>query len=107
MLAFAFSAIAQIYYSKISGFEWKSIFKGTFERIFITVSLIHNLPHALTFFSALKLATRLKHEEPKDNENQFNDYYLMGNLASVIVAIAYSYLYNEFDKIELFVKICS
>lgn len=106
VLAFAFAVIAQVYYNKIEGFEFKSIAKGTFERIFLTVALIHNLPHALTLFSALKLATRLKHQEAETDHNKFNDYYLIGNLASVMVAIFYSYAYCHFDDISLFVKIC-
>ena len=106
VLAFAFAAIAQVYYKEIKGFEFKSIVKGSFERIFLTVALINNLPHALTLFSALKLATRLKHDEPATDHNKFNDYYLMGNLASVIVAIFYCYAYCNFNDISLFVKIC-
>lgn len=107
LLAFAFAVIAQIYYKHQKGLDFKAIFKGTFERIFITVALIHDLPHALTFFSALKLATRLKHKEDPDQHNAFNDYYLMGNLASVLVAIIYSYLYLHFFEITFFSKIYS
>lgn len=107
LLALIFSIIAEVYYKKAKGFDFKSIFKGIFERIFLAIALIHNLPHALTFFSALKLATRLKHTEEKNEHNDFNDYYLLGNLASVLVAIGYSYLYLNFEKIEIFIKICN
>jgi len=106
VLAFAFAAIAQVYYKEIKGFEFKSIVKGIFERIFLAVALINDLPHALTLFSALKLATRLKHAEPDTDHNKFNDYYLIGNLASVMVAIFYCYVYCNFNTIPLFVKIC-
>lgn len=110
ILAFIFSAIAQLYYKEIAnkgkGIDFKSVLKGIFERVFLAVSLINNLPHALTFFSALKLATRLKHDEPDKEHNKFNDYYLVGNLASVLVAIIYSWLYLNFDTIELFRRIC-
>ena len=107
ILAFAFAAIAQIYYKEIKGFEFKSILKGTFERLFIAIALIHDLLHALTLFSALKLANRLKHSEPDSaHNNKFNDYYLMGNLASVIVAIFYTHAFKEFDAIPLFNTIC-
>lgn len=106
ILAFAFAIIAQVYYKEIRGFEFKSIVKGIFERFFLAVALINNLPHALTFFSALKLATRLKHDEPSTDHNKFNDYYLMGNLASVMVAIFYCYAYCNFNDISLFDKIC-
>jgi hypothetical protein len=41
----------------------KSIAKGIIERLFLFIALVNDLTSALTFFSALKLATRLKHEE--------------------------------------------
>jgi hypothetical protein len=94
------------YRAGLLGFEFKSIFKGIFERLFLSIALIHNLPHALTLFSALKLATRLKHTEPAADHNKYNDYYLMGNLASVIVAIFYSYAFSNFNEISIFTRIC-
>jgi len=104
ILAFVFSVIAQIYYKKL-GIDFKSIFKGLLERIFLSIAFIHDLPSALTFFSALKLATRLKHEEEKDEHNKFNDYYLLGNLASVTMAIFYAYIYNNINEIPFFIKL--
>jgi hypothetical protein len=62
VLAFLFSTIAQILYKKI-GLDFTSIFKGVIERLFLMFSLYNDYPHALTFFSAIKLASRLKHEE--------------------------------------------
>ena len=95
VLAFLFSAISQIFYKK-QGLDFKSILKGTVERVFLLVALVNDYPHALTFFSALKLATRLKHKDSStDLENKFNDFYLMGNLLSVMVAIGYVYLYHK------------
>jgi hypothetical protein len=89
VLAFAFSAIAQVFYKKI-GLDFRSIFKGVFERIFLVLALFYDYPHALTFFSAVKIATRLKHTEATgEEENKFNDFYLFGNFLSVIVAILY------------------
>ncbi len=106
ILAFLFAIIAQIFYKR-AGIDFKSIAKGVLERIFLTIALVNDLTSALTFFSALKLATRLKHEEVKEDHNKFNDYYLIGNLASVTVAILYVYLYKNFDHIPFFVKITS
>jgi uncharacterized membrane protein len=65
VLAFAFSAISQIFYKKL-GLDFKSILKGIFERIFLVVTLFYGYPHSLTFFSAVKLGTRLKHTEKND-----------------------------------------
>jgi len=64
--------------------------------------LIKGYTQALTFFSALKLATRLKHEEPKADLDGFNDYYLLGNLLSVIVATSYVCTQQNFSTIHLF-----
>jgi len=86
ILAFGFAIVAQVFYRKI-GLDFKSIFKGTIERGFLVLALMFDFPHALTFFSALKLATRLKGNDP--DENHFNDYYLIGNLVSVSAAIGY------------------
>jgi hypothetical protein len=106
ILAFFFAIIAQVFYKK-AGIDFKSIAKGIIERVFLTIALINDLTSALTFFSALKLATRLKHEEAKEDHNKFNDYYLIGNLASVTVAILYVYLFKNFDHIPLFTKLTS
>ena len=84
------------------GFDFKSILKGVIERLFLVISLVNGYSNALTFFSALKLATRLKHDDTGAASNKFNDYYLIGNLVSVIVAIGYVYVYQHFDKIALF-----
>ncbi len=62
-----------------------SIFKGIFERSFIVFSLISGYPQALTLFAALKIATRIK-----DDDRISNDYYLVGNLISVSLAIMYT-----------------
>lgn len=95
VLAFMFSVISQLFYKKM-GFDFKSIFKGIVERMFLMFCLFNDYPHALTFFSALKLGTRLKHEENKASENKYNDFYLIGNLISVMIAISYVLLLKYF-----------
>ena len=103
LLAFLFSVIAQLFYKK-AGIDFKSILKGIIERLFLTIALSSDITSALTFFSALKLATRLRHEEPGGDHNKFNDYYLIGNLASVTMAIFYAYIYKNFDHLPLLLK---
>jgi hypothetical protein len=99
ILAFLFAMIAQVFYKKL-GFDFKSIFKGLAERLFLSLFLFHNMLHALTFFSALKLATRLKHNESNGEIESYNDYYLLGNLMSVSMALLYVYLWNQAGAIE-------
>lgn len=104
VIAFLFSLMAQFLYKKI-GLDIKSIFKGVIERLFLTISIINNIPHTITFFSALKLATRLKHnEDDNSKENSFNDYYLVGNLLSVLIAIGYSNIYLNLNSITNYIK---
>lgn len=101
-LAFFFAATAKIFYKKI-GIDFTSIIKGFMERIFLMIFLLNDYSSALTFYSALKLATRLKHEEKntsgsqESKENRFNDYYLIGNLVSVSAALGYVYLIKHYS----------
>ena len=96
VLGFIFSIIAQIFYQK-NGIDFRSLLKGLVERGFLFVSLVNEFPHALTLFGALKVATRLKHTSanPKE-EDSFNNFYLIGNLISVMIAIGYVYAYKYF-----------
>ncbi len=96
VLAFLFAVIAQVFYKK-SGIDFKSLFKGVIERGFLFVALVNNFPHALTLFGALKVATRLKRSSPNpEEEDDFNNFYLLGNFISVTVAIGYVYFYQRF-----------
>ncbi len=100
LIAFIFAVIAQLFYKQM-GFNFKAIFKGVAERIFLLVMLVNGYTQALTLFSGLKLATRLKHEEPKADLDGFNDYYLLGNLLSVMIAITYVHIYQHFAEIHM------
>lgn len=107
IIAFGFAVIAQQFYARL-GFDFKSIIKGVIERLFLFIALVNGYTQALTFFSALKLATRLKHSETEPTkENRFNDYYLIGNLASVTITIGYVYVYQNFDQLALLKKLVS
>jgi len=86
LVAFLFSLLAQLTYKRI-GFDIRSIVKGIVERLFLVLCLANGFYTGLTLFGALKLATRLKIDDQK-----INDYYLLGNLFSVIVAIGYTLL---------------
>jgi hypothetical protein len=95
ILAFIFAVITQVFYKK-QGLDFRSILKGIIERAFLVISLLNEYPHALTLFSALKLGTRLKHKDLDDaSENAFNDFYLIGNLVSVAMAIGYTIVYKK------------
>jgi len=69
-----------------------SVLRGALERLFLYIILLVQLPQGLAFFGALKIATRLK-----DDDKISNDYFLVGNLASVLMVIGYFYL-SEYVK---------
>lgn len=93
LAALFFRLLSKLAY-KSQPLDIKSIIKGVIERVFLTLALTLDYPHALTFFSALKLGTRLKHE---DTDNKaFNDYYLIGNLVSASIAFLYVLLIKKY-----------
>lgn len=71
----------------------KTVIKGVVERIFLIVSLINGVGQAIVLFGTLKVASRLT--DAKKAEPAFNDFYLMGNMLSVLGAIAYVHWYNN------------
>jgi len=61
-----------------------SILKGFVERAFVLTILWFNLASALTLLGALKIATRIK-----DEDKVSNDFFLLGNLISVLFGVLY------------------
>jgi len=105
IVAFFYMFLANLLYKK-SEFDIKSILKGVFERIFLLITFVANYQIALTFFSALKLATRIKHNESNTSETgRFNDYYLIGNLLSVLIALGYTYVCKNIDQIPILMNL--
>lgn len=64
-----------------------SVFKGILERFTLFLALFINIPFVLTVFGAIKIGTRLE----KNNKIK-NDYFIIGNLFTILLAISYSYL---------------
>lgn len=60
-------------------------FKGILERLVVFVGLTSGYSTVLVMFGALKLGTRLHDEGDK---NVSNNYFLIGNFLSVLIAIA-------------------
>ena len=72
--------------------NFATVLKGLLERTFVVLVLVLGLASALTVLGALKIATRIKDEESKVS----NDFFLMGNLISILFGIVYYLLYVEF-----------
>lgn len=64
-----------------------SIFKGILERFTLFLALFLNIPFVLTVFGAIKIGTRLE----KNNKVK-NDYFIIGNLLTILIAIFYNFL---------------
>lgn len=72
----------------------RSKIKGVFERVFLSLCLINNIFPLLTVYAALKLGTRL------GNSHQVkNDYFLIGNITSILLAML---LYGIFNFIKTY-----
>lgn len=72
-----------------------TIAKGILERFFIYICLVNEMPHALTVLGALKLGTRL------DADKQHavsNDYFLIGNLISIMLAVYYYLIWEKWHE---------
>ena len=67
-----------------SAWNIKAILKGTLERLVLFTALLHGYPQIIIAFAAMKLGTRLHHEEGSDISNT---YFLLGNLMSIFIAI--------------------
>jgi hypothetical protein len=68
-----------------SSYPLVAIGKGTLERLMLFTGLASGVPTVLIVFGALKVATRLKTEA---ENNVSNDYFLIGNLLSIIIVLA-------------------
>lgn len=69
-----------------------SVLKGVLERAFILGALHYNMPSALTLLGALKIATKIKDHDDKVS----NDFFLIGNLISILFGMAYYVLIKDF-----------
>jgi len=70
------------------------VFKGILERFVVSVGLVMNYQGVLTLYAALKLGNRLRHEESKDEmsddeSNRVTNYFLIGNLLSILLCLIY------------------
>jgi hypothetical protein len=66
-----------------------SIFKGLLERFTMVLCLILGLSQVLIVFGALKIGTRFE-----KNEKIKNDYFLIGNFSSILIAVIQFKLYS-------------
>jgi hypothetical protein len=65
-------------------FSWFSVAKGSLERLVLLLGLFLGHDAVLILFGALKIGTRISQQE---NERISNDYFLLGNLLSVLLVL--------------------
>jgi hypothetical protein len=70
-----------------------SVVTGILERAVLYVGLLHGFPQILIAFGALKICARL-HAEKKSKIS--NTYFLMGNLISILLAMLYAIVAQQF-----------
>jgi hypothetical protein len=70
-----------------------AIAKGLLERGVMLLGLAIGQQSVITFFAAIKLGTRLK---DANQDKVSNDYFLIGNIASVGIVFAEFILYQHF-----------
>ena len=73
--------------TKERSFIGLSILKGILERLVMFIGLLYGYPQILIVFGALKLGTRLHQDK---NEDITNNYFLIGNFLSLLMAMIYT-----------------
>jgi hypothetical protein len=84
---FIFAIIRKVIGPPQSSSSLTTALKGMLERLVLLTGLLHGFPHILIAFGALKIGTRL-HEEKETTIS--NTYFLVGNLLSLFIAMAYA-----------------
>jgi len=72
------------YFLTGSTFSMRSAVKGLLERLVLFIGLSMGYTSILVLFGALKIGTRISGSK---DDNISNDYFLVGNLASVLLVL--------------------
>jgi hypothetical protein len=76
----------------------RAVLKGILERFFLFLCLVYGFPQGLIAFGALKIGTRFIPEENKIS----NDYFYIGNILSLLIAVTYYAIWSHFINFDLF-----
>ena len=92
---FIFSAMRKKFETGQAKAPFRSVFKGILERITLFCGLAAGIQTIVVFFGALKIATRLDQDKTKIS----NDYFLIGNMSSILLVIASFAMYRPFSNV--------
>jgi len=84
---------------KESGEKMPPWLKGVIERICLISGLLLNVPHILVAFGALKIGTKLDRNESDTKKD--TEYYLVGNLISIMIAFVFIFLMQNETVIKI------
>lgn len=70
----------------------RALMKGMLERLLLFAGLAMGYPHIIIAFGAFKLGTRLHDDK---GESISNDYFLIGNFLSLLIAMSYIVIYSR------------
>lgn len=88
-----FWLIGRLYaFEQVPGSRGREAFKGFLERLVLTAGIAHGIITVVIAFAGLKVATKLSLSatEPRDEVKKHNDYFLVGNLLSILFALVYA-----------------
>ena len=90
----AFEAILRQFNLLKTGNKAREIFKGVLERVMLAIGIAHGITTVIVAFGVLKVATKLSlsaaDHERRDEVQSHNDYFLVGNLMSLVFGIIYA-----------------
>jgi hypothetical protein len=76
-----------------TGTPRREMFKGVLERLVLSVGIAHGIITVIIAFGVLKVATKLSlsaADHNADHVQNHNDYFLIGNLLSILFAVVYA-----------------
>lgn len=79
----------------------KAIILGVLERLVLFFGMTIGITQVVIMFGALKIGTKFNRSNNGINDKKFNDYFLIGNLTSVLFALLYFFLHHLWSGLPL------
>ncbi len=86
--------------SKQSGEKIPPWFKGNIERLCLVTGICMTYPQILIAYGALKIGTKLGGTSKGASDKTYTEYYLIGNLISILIAFLTVYLIDKVPQMS-------